>query len=157
MFQISNNAVIMNGAVCQLVVNFPSNAHSSTGYFSALSETITNAAGFPNAPYPFPIRVFDDHNGATTGCHQLQVLVDGLVVWSRDVSGTNGVQDIALDLQAQLRDKTTATFTVQVYNAKAVSNFHVLASLNLPAGNWAKVESGSFICRTAKSSFPSRR
>ena len=28
MFQISNNAVIMNGAVCQLVVNFPSNHYS---------------------------------------------------------------------------------------------------------------------------------
>jgi hypothetical protein len=145
LFQISNNAAIMRGEVCQLLVNFPSSTRSVVGDFSALSQTITNAAGFPNAPYPFPIRAFDDYNGATTGYHQLQVLVDGVVVWSRDVSGTNGVQDIKLNLQAQLAGKTSATLTVRVYDAKAVSNFHVLASLNLPAGNWTKVEAGSFI------------
>ena len=145
LFQISNNAAIMNGAVCQLVVNFPSNTHSSAGDFSALNETITNAAGFPNVPYPFPIRAFDDYNGATTGYHQLQVLVDGMVVWSRDVSGTNGVQDLTLNLQAQLAGKTSAMLTVRVYDTKAVSNFHVLAAFNLPAGNWTKVEAGSFV------------
>ena len=144
LFQISNNAAIMQGEVCQFVVNFPSGLRSLAGDFSALVQIITNAAGFPNVPYPFPLRVFDDYNGATTGYHQLQVLVDGVVVWSRDVSGTNGVLDLSLDLQAQLQGKTSATLTARVYDAKAVSNFHVLAALNLPAGNWTKVESGSF-------------
>lgn len=145
LFQISNNAAIMNGEVCQFLVNFPSNTRSQVGDFSALNQTITNAAGFPSAPHPFPIRVFDDYNGATTGYHQLQVLVDGVVVWSRDVCGTNGVQDVALDLQPQLAGKTSATLTARVYDAKAVSNFHVLSALNLPAGNWTKAEAGSFI------------
>jgi len=145
LLQISNNAAIMRGEVSQFVVNFPSNTHSQVGDFTALIHTITNATGFPNSPYPFPIRVWDDYNGATSGYHQLQVLVDGVVVWERDVSGTNGVQDISLNLQAQLRGKTTATLTVRVYDAKVVSNFHVLASINLPAGNWINIETGSFL------------
>jgi hypothetical protein len=144
LFQISNNAAIMRGEVCQFLVSFPSSTRSQVGDFSALVQTITNAAGFPNAPYPFPIRVFDDYNGATAGYHQLQVLVDGAVAWERDVSGTNGVQDISLNLQSQLSGKTSAALTVRVYDAKAVSNFHVLAGINLPAGNWTKMESGSF-------------
>ncbi len=145
LFQISNNAAIMNGQICQFVVNLPSNTRSLVGDFSALSQTISNASGFPNVPYPFPVRVFDDYNGATTGYHQLQLLVDGVAVWSRDVSGTNGVQDFTLDLGSQLAGKTSATLTARVYDAKAVSNFHVLAALNLPAGTWTKVESGSFV------------
>ena len=145
LFQISNNTAIMRGEVSQFVVNFPSNTRSQVGDFSALIQTITNVTGFPNAPYPVPVRVWEDYNGATTGYHQLQVLVDGVVVWERDVSGTNGVEDISLNLQAQLQGKDTATLTVRVYDAKVVSNFHVLASINLPAGHWTNIETGSFL------------
>jgi len=145
LFQISNNAAIMAGKTCQFVVNFPSNTGSHVGDYSALNLTLTNSAGFSNSPYPFSFRVFDDYNGATAGYHQLQFLVDGTVVWSRDVSGTNGVQDIIINLEAQLLGKFSAQVTMRMYDAKAVSNFHALASWNLPAGKWTLEETGSLV------------
>ena len=143
--QISNNSAILNGQIAQFVVKFPSSTPSHAGDYSALTQVITNAAGFPDAPRPFPFRVSDSYNGTTTGYHELQVLVDGVIVWQGDVAGANGVQDITLNLQAQLQGKTSAVLTVRLYDAKGASNFGVTASWNLPAGNWAVNETGAFV------------
>ena len=143
--QIANNSDILSGKLAQFVVSFPSSTPSQAGDHAALTEVITNTAGFPDAPWFFPFRVNDSYDGTTTGYHKLQVLVDGVVVWEGDAAGATGIQDISLNLQNQLKGKTAAAIQVRLYEARGVSNFGLTASWNLPAGNWAVSETGACV------------
>ena len=143
--QITNNSDILSGKLAQLVVSFPSSTPSHTGDYATLTQIITNAAGFPDAPYFFPFRLSDGYDGPTTGYHKLQVLVDDVVAWEGDVGGATGIRDLTLNLQNQLKGKTTAVIKVRLYEAKGVGNYAITASWNLPAGNWAVSEAGAFV------------
>lgn len=147
--QITNNSDILNGELAQFVVSFPSSTPSQAGDYAALTQVITNAAGFPDSPWLFPFRINDSYEGTTTGYHKLQVLVDNLVVWEGDTGGATGIQDLTLNLQTQLKGKTTAAIKVRLYEAKGVGNYGVTASWNLPAGNWAVSEAGAFVGTSA--------
>ena len=70
--------------------------------------------------------------------------MDNVVVWEGDAGGATGIQDLTLNLQNQLKWKTTAAIKVCLYDAKGVSNYGLTASWNLPAGNWAISEAGTF-------------
>jgi hypothetical protein len=143
--QIAANCEILKGNRAQFVVSFPSYTSSQAGDYAALIQVLTNAAGFPNAPFPFPFRVGDSYSGITTGYHKLQVLVDNALVWEGDTGGDNGIQDVTLNLQNQLRWKKSAAVKVRLYEAQGVGNYRITASWNLPAGNWAISETGAFV------------
>ena len=144
--QIAYNSDVMNGSLAQFVVVFPWNRSSQKGNYAALSQVLTtNSPGFPDAPYSFKFRVYDDYTGATANYHKLQLLVDGSIVWQQDVAGSMGIQDITNNLQTWIRGKTSATLVVRMYDTNAVSNFGVTASWSLPAGNWTRSETGAFI------------
>jgi hypothetical protein len=143
--QIANNSEILNGKLSQFVAVFPANRPSQAGNFAALIQTLTNMAGFPDTPFPFQFRLSDSYSGPTTNYHKLQVLVDSTIVWEGDTAGDSNIQDISLNLQNQLKGKTTAALRVRVYEAKGVSNYGVTVSWNLPPGNWTISETGAFM------------
>jgi alpha-tubulin suppressor-like RCC1 family protein len=143
--QIANNSAILSGQRAQFLTAFPANLRSTAGDAATLTQTLTNAAGFPNAPFPFQFRLSDDYNGPTTNYHKLQVLVDSSVVWEGDTGGATGIQDINLNLQAQLQGKTAAVLSARMYDAKGVYNYPVTVSWNLPPGNWTLSQSGAFV------------
>jgi len=143
--QIAYDRDIMNGKYAQFVVAFPSGRGSHSGDAAAISKVLTNATPFPDAPYPFNFRISDTYSGATSGYHQLQILVDGNIVWQRDVAGLPYVDDLSVNLQNWIKFKTSATVVVRVYDAAAVSNFGVTASWNVPAGNWTVNETGAYV------------
>lgn len=143
--QIANNSEILNGKLSQFVAVFPANRPSQAGNFAALIQTLTNMAGFPDTPFPFQFRLSDSYSGPTTNYHKLQVLVDSTIVWEGDTAGDSGIRDISLNLQNQLKRKTTAALRVRVYEAKGVSNHGVTVSWNLPSGNWTISETGAFM------------
>jgi hypothetical protein len=142
--QIAYDRDVLDGKLAQFLVVYPWSTPSHAGDYAAVSQTLTNNAGFPDAPYLFNARVSDAYSGTTSGYHQLQVLVDGTVVWQRDVAGLPYVEDISLNLQNWVRNKTAVTLTVRMYDGLGVSNFGVTASWNLPAGNWTPSETGAF-------------
>ena len=143
--QIASDHDVMNGKLAQFVIVFPSSTRSHPGDYAAVTQTITNSANFPDAPYYFNFRISDSYNGATAGYHQLQVLVDGSVVWQHDVSGLAYFNDFSVNLQNSIKNKPAATVVVRLYDAAAVSNFGLTVSWNLPAGNWTVRENGAFV------------
>jgi hypothetical protein len=143
--QIANNSDILKGKLAQFVVGFPSNTSSHAGDYAALTQVITNAAGFPDAPYPFPFRLSDDYGGTTAGYHKLQVMVDSVVAWEGDTGGATGIQDLSVNLQNLVKGKKSAALQVRVFDARGVSNYRVTVSWNLPAGNWTVSEAGAFV------------
>ncbi len=142
--QIAHNSGIVNGKLAQFLINFPSSKSTSAGDYAAVSRVLTNGVDFTNAPYNFTFRVSGYPSTSTSGYHQLQVLVDGSVAWSRDISAAYGVQDVTVDLQPWLTGKDTATLTVRVYEQAGVSSFFTRPSWILPGGPWTKTETGGF-------------
>lgn len=147
--QIAYDKDVMDGKLAQFVTVFPSSTPSQAGQYAAVSQTITNAGGFPDAPYLFNFRISETYSGATAGYQQLQVLVDGSIVWQRDVAGLPYFEDVSVNLQNAIKFKTSATIVVRMYEALGVSNFGVTASWNLPAGNWTLSETGAFVGKSS--------
>jgi hypothetical protein len=146
--QLAHNSGIINGRLAQFLVNFPGGRPSAAGDYASVSQILTNAAGFPDAPYPFTFRVSGYPTAASPGFHQLQVLVDGNVVWSKDITASYGVQDVTTNLQAWIAGKTSATLTVRVYEQNGVSSYRILSSWILPGGPWTQTETGAFAGRS---------
>jgi len=145
-FQLAHNSGIIQGKLAQFLVQFPSGRPTAAGNYAAVSQVISNSgAVFPSAPYPFTFRVSGYPNTATSGYHQLQVLVDGTVVWSKDIAASYGVQDVTTNLQTWLAGKTSATLTCRVYDQAGVSSFFIRPSWILPGGGWVKSETGGFV------------
>ena len=57
--QVANNSDILSDKLAQFVVNFPSHTPSNAGDYAALTQIITNGAGFPDVPWLFPFRIND--------------------------------------------------------------------------------------------------
>jgi hypothetical protein len=144
-FQIAHNSGIVRGDLSQLLVALPSSRATQAGDYAALAQVLTNSAGFPEAPYDFTFRVAGYPSNSASGYHQLQVLVDSDIVWSKDFSAAYGVQDISTNLQPWLAHKTSATLTVRVYEQSGVANYWIRPSWILPAGNWVPGEKGGLV------------
>lgn len=82
----------------------------------------------PASLYKLDLKVRDDFIFAVPGYHFMQVLVDGILVWERDVSGGSGDwSNVSLDLTSRMTGKTSAIITFRVYDKAGVSNFPVKA------------------------------
>ena len=143
-YQIAHNSGIVSGALSQFLIFLPSGRGTQAGDVAKLSETLTNSAGFPDQPYPFTFRIGGYPSNSVAGYHQMQLLVDNDVVWSKDFSACYGVQDVTTNLQSWLAGKTNATLTVRVYEQAGVANYWIRPSWILPAGNWVQTETGGF-------------
>jgi hypothetical protein len=143
-FQIAHNSGIISGGLAQLLISLPSNRATQPGDYAAVTQVLTNSAGFPDQPYEFTFRVAGYPSNSVSGYHQLQVLVDNDIVWSNDFSASYGVHDVTTNLQTWLARKTSATLTVRVYDQKGVANYWIRPSWILPAGNWVQSEKGGF-------------
>lgn len=142
--QIAYDCNVLKGNLAQFVIVFPSSKPSHAGDYAAVSQVLTNAAGFPDAPYNFNFRISNSYSGTTSGYHKLQVLVDDVVVWQTDVAGLPYFNDFSVNLQSYIKNKTATTVVARLYDAAGVSNFGLTVSWNLPAGNWTVSENGAF-------------
>ncbi len=142
--QILFNSKVLAGQLSQFTVTFPGYTPSQAGAYSALVQTLANSAGFPDAPYPFSFRIYDDYTGATSNYHKLQVLVDGSLVWEEDVAGNSGIHEVSLNLQGPLRGKRSAALALRMFDAQGVGNFRVRNTWIIPPGNWTVSETGAF-------------
>ncbi|GGD72893.1 hypothetical protein [Paenibacillus nasutitermitis] len=71
--------------------------------------------------YKLDIKVRDDFTGAIGDYHMMQILVDGALVWEKDIAGgTSGWDDVSLDLTSQMKGKPDAVITFQVYEKNGV-------------------------------------
>ena len=69
----------------------------------------------------------DDFAGPTVGYHYKQLLVDGVVVWEKDVAGgTDTWNKVTVDVTRHVQGKAQVTLAFRLFDKKAVSNFGVL-------------------------------
>ena len=108
-----------------LELGVPTATPTSTGAYSSVRQRVNvNSSG----PYKLTFAAHDDFvGGSPGGYHKMQVLVDGAVVWERDVATYVGWKDYTVDLTAALAGKTQADLTLRLYEATGVSYFHVSA------------------------------
>src|ERR1035437_2085765 len=76
-----------------------------------------------------------------------ELRVDNTLVWSKDQASFYGVVDVATNLQNWVKGKSAPTVMVREYANNSVSTA-VGSSWNLPAGNWVKSETGTFVGKT---------
>jgi len=144
-FQIAHNSGIVSGNLAQLLVALPSNKATQAGDYAAVSRVLTNGTGFPDEPYEFTFRVSGYPSNSVAGYHQLQLLVNADIVWSKDFSASYGVHDFTTNLRTWLAHKTAATITARMYDQAGVANYWTRLSWILPAGNWVQSERGGFV------------
>lgn len=101
-------------------------------YFSIAYPAVPSGAGDVGAKdmiavmqeadeYKLEMQVKDDYTGVTGDYHMMQMLVDGALVWEKDIAGgTLNWEDVSLDLTSQLHGKTDAVITFQVYEKNGV-------------------------------------
>lgn len=108
-----------------LELGVPAATPTSTGAYSSVKQRVTVS---PTGPYKLTFAAHDDFvGGSPGGYHKMQVLVDGAVVWERDVATYVGWADYTVDLTSALSGKTAADLTLRLYEAAGVSYFHVSA------------------------------
>jgi hypothetical protein len=137
---------------CELT--FPHYTPSHEGDFVSVSQ-IAIAGGSPQI---LTFLEHDDFTGPTAGYHFKQLLVNDSVVWEEDVAGgTNGWQEIRIDVTEHLRGASKANIAFRLLDKKGVSNFGVRwrlkdlraeglklsANLNTPA-EWKVENRGPF-------------
>jgi hypothetical protein len=143
-FQIAHNSGIVSGNLAQFLIALPSNRPTQAGDYAAVTQVLTNGAGFPDLPFPFTFRVASYPSNSLAGYHQLQLLVGNEIAWSKDFGASYGVQDISVNLQPWLAHRTSATLTARAYDQTGVANYWIRQSWILPAGNWVPGEIGGF-------------
>lgn len=121
----------------------------SAGNYGAAALVISNGgAAFPDAPYPFQLRVSNWPSNSAPNALVFEVRVDGALAWSKDQASFYGVIDTNINLQAWVKNKTSATIQVREYANSSVTTA-VGSSWNLPAGNWVRTETGAFVGKTS--------
>jgi hypothetical protein len=124
-------------------IEFPKNTASAAGDFAAVNQTITVTAGTTKT---LTFWQDDDFNSTTSGFHFMQTLIDGTVVWQSDVAASsNGLwTPESVNVTTALAGKTSATLTLRIWDAHAVSNFHVTGWFDDVAGTGFTVSDGGF-------------
>ncbi|OUS68207.1 hypothetical protein B1748_34485 [Paenibacillus sp. MY03] len=107
-----------------LEIAFPPAVASTAGSYGSFYYGMAVTPGQGNKTLAFKIK--DDFTGATSGHHFAQVVVNGSVVWERDVAGgTTAYQSVSVDLTSALADKLNGEVEFRVYDKAAVGNFPV--------------------------------
>ncbi|MFC5403102.1 hypothetical protein [Cohnella soli] len=123
-------------------INWPWGKPSYAGTAGSKVKTATIS---PAAQYNLTMKVRDDFISAVPGYHFMQLLVDGVVVWERDVSdGSADWQNVNLNLTSQLTGKSTATFNFRVYDKAGVNNFGVNTEWAITSTTGFTLDEGSF-------------
>ncbi|HEX6681969.1 MAG TPA: hypothetical protein VF062_04210 [Candidatus Limnocylindrales bacterium] len=125
--------------------HFPGGTASEAGWSVSYSRTVT--VNPTASSYGLTFDAWDDFTGATSGYRFARVLIDNTVVWSRDIAGTPSSTRVTLAdsaLRAALAGKTSATLRVQMYDAKAVANFHTAMTFDSIVGTGFTVVNGDF-------------
>jgi hypothetical protein len=124
-------------------IEFPKNTASTAGDFGQVSQTVSVSGA---AAKTLSFWEDDDFGGTTSGFHTVQALVDGTVVWQSDVaaSGTGLWQHVSVDVSSALAGKSSATLAFRVWDAHAVSNFHVTGFVDDVSGSGFTVADGGF-------------
>jgi hypothetical protein len=123
--QVASSLQCVHGNSCYQLY-FPPSTASGTGWSVQVTQTVTVDPSA--AAYGLTLNVWDDYTSTTSGYRYARVLVNGTVVWSRDIngdqSGSSAVTVSPTALMTALHGKSSATVALQMYDAKAVSNFH---------------------------------
>jgi len=102
-------------------IRFPWGSPSAPGDFGMAAQT---AAVLPRDRFTLRFQESDDFSGPTAGYHFKQVLVDGRVVWEKDVAGgPAGWQQIVVDVTEQVRGKSQVTVAFRILDRQGVANF----------------------------------
>ena len=115
----------------QWVFAYPWNTASSAGDFAEVRRfySVLHANH-----YTIRLGCEDDFLGDTAGYHFKQVLVNGEVVWKKDVaSGGPGMESIEVDVTEQVKGKSSVTVALRVIDLQGVTDFGVVAG-------WSDVE-----------------
>jgi len=123
-------------------INWPWGKPSLVG---AAGSKVKTATISPSSQYKLDLKVRDDYVFAVPGYHFMQVLVDGVLVWERDVSeGSADWQTVSLDLTSKLTGKSTAAITFRVYEKGAVNNFGVNTEWAITSTTGFTLNEGTF-------------
>ena len=96
--------------------------------------------------YGLTFDVWDDFTGATAGYRYARVAVDNTVVFSRDVAGIPASTAVSISdavLRPLLAGKSSATLRIEMYDAKAVANFHTAMTFDSMVGTGFTVTNGA--------------
>ncbi|MEV6964313.1 hypothetical protein AB0M47_04285 [Hamadaea sp. NPDC051192] len=124
---------------------FPGNTVSAAGWKTSYSTTVS--VNPTASSYGLTFDVWDDFTGATAGYRYARVVVDNTVVFSRDVAGTPASTAVSVSdavLRPLLAGKSSATLRVEMYDAKAVTNFHTAVTFDSITGTGFTVTNGDF-------------
>jgi len=124
-------------------INWPWGKPSYPGTAGSKVKTATIS---PAASYKLNMKVKDDYVFSVPGYHFMQLLVDGVVVWERDVATGDSAdwQNVSLDLTSRLTGKSTAVFTFRVYDKAGVNNFGVNTDWAITSTTGFTLDEGSF-------------
>jgi len=110
-----------SGAPVELT--FPWETPSKAGDFIAIRQT---AVVLPATRYTVEFNERDDFTGPTSGYHFKQLLLDGRVLWERDVAGGLAhLQRVVVDVTEAVRGKSRVEIAFRLFDRKGVSNFGV--------------------------------
>ena len=104
-------------------LSFPHYTASQAGDFVMASQS---GVALPGSPKRLRFRERDDFTGPTAGYHFKQLLLNGTVVWEQDAAGgTNGWEEISLDVTDRLQGRTNVTVAFRLLDKQGVGNFGV--------------------------------
>ncbi|GAA2907953.1 hypothetical protein JOD62_001294 [Microbacterium keratanolyticum] len=97
------------------------------GASSLISRTVDLDAG----PHVLSFDVKDSVTAVQANYHLFQALVDGQVVWERDVSGgTTDWEHVSVDVSSALSGSTSTTVSFRLLEKRGVTNFPVKVSVD---------------------------
>jgi hypothetical protein len=102
---------------------YPWNKRSRAGDYGMASQT---ASVVPVSRYVVQFLERDDFTGPTVGYHYKQLLVNGVVVWEKDVAGgTDTWNKVTVDVTRHVQGKAQVTLAFRLFDKQAVGNFGV--------------------------------
>lgn len=105
-------------------IRFPNDSASHAGDYAIISQSAAVDAGKPAV---VRFRERDNYTGKTAGYHLKQLLVDGHVVWEKDVAGGDtDWHDVSVDISAQVQGKTKVMLAFRLLDKQPVGNFGVI-------------------------------
>lgn len=104
-------------------IRFPDDTASRAGDYAMISQSADVEAGKPAV---VRFRDQDNYPGRTAGYHVKQLLVDGRVVWEKDVAGGDtDWHDVSVDISGQVQGKTKVRLAFRLLDKQPVGNFGV--------------------------------
>lgn len=124
------------GVECHQFTVAPSTP-TSAGAASQVARTAELEAG----PHVLTFDVRDSVTAVQANYHVFQALVDGQVVWERDVSGgTTAWEHVSVDVSAQTSGAASTTVSFRLLEKRGVTNFAVQVSLDSMALSGSSID-----------------